>query len=411
VVRDTYPNLENTTLQSINEMFPVGVCAVIKKTYPIEYIIRVGDIYIELLLLAIRSADDVNKLLSLNLTGIYCNELATLPRTVLSDGYDRTGRSPSQSMTGGYRRHVIFDTNPPQDDSWQCEWFEKDDGFLKVFKQPPGLIKDLNNQWITNPNAENLCNLAPNYYLDMVRSRTPESLKVYALGEYGSSQDGLPCYTQYNDSIHYSIEDLEPEPGYKLYCGWDYGTNPSFVICQVINGQLRILEEFTSERSNIRDFASNIIKPFLNANYAGYEIREWGDPSGNSNPGTDGFSCFQILRELGFNPQPARTNAIEPRLDSVRFLLNKLIDGKPALILSKKCKLLRKAFISEYQYEKIKVISSSNTIEYKDVPLKNMASHISDTLQYVCLHYNDVINASSVSSFKPNHMHDDWITN
>ena len=60
-----------------------------------------------------------------------------------------------------------------------------------------------------------------------------------------------------------------------------------------------------------------------------------------------------------------------------------MIDGKPALILSKKnCPVLYNAFVKEYVYKRIAV---SGEERYKDKPDKNMASHISDATQYLCL--------------------------
>jgi len=56
---------------------------------------------------------------------------------------------------------IISDTNPPDTDHWLYNYFEVDkiEG-TTLFRQPPGLIKDENNQWKDNPEADNVENLA-----------------------------------------------------------------------------------------------------------------------------------------------------------------------------------------------------------------------------------------------------------
>jgi hypothetical protein len=62
-----------------------------------------------------------------------------------------------------------------------------------------------------------------------------------------------------------------------------------------------------------------------------------------------------------------------------------MIDGKPAFVLSKKgCPTLFNAFVRDYAYKQLAVAGEKR---YKDKPEKNMASHISDATQYLCLEF------------------------
>lgn len=57
-----------------------------------------------------------------------------------------------------------------------------------------------------------------------------------------------------------------------------------------------------------------------------------------------------------------------------------LIDGNPGLLVSPKCKTLRKGFQGGYQYRRLQVSGD----RYTDKPDKNQYSHIHDAMQYVC---------------------------
>jgi len=88
---------------------------------------------------------------------------------------------------------------------------------------------------------------------------------------------------------------------------------------------------------------------------------------------------------LGISTHPANTNDLEPRVGSVRYFLNTMIDGQPAMIVSREgCPGLIKGFIKDYIFKRISVGGEER---YKEVPHKNMASHKQDALQYICLEF------------------------
>lgn len=393
IVRDTYPNLETTTLRSAIELFPEAIFGKYKRTYPITWVMKFNDVELELIFLSISSTDDVSKLLSLELTGIYANELSTLPKEIVVDGYERTGRFPKQSdYLQSYYCGVIFDTNPPPEESWQYNYFEIEshkNTLFKLFKHPPGLIKDENDEWITNPQASNLKNLRAGYYTDMVKTRSKEGLKVYALGEYGKSSEGKPVFWQYNDKMHYSGEVIEADKSRTLYLGFDFGLNPSCDIVQFIDGACKVLGVITTERASLRELLDNVLMPFLRDKYLGFTIKGWGDPSGMAKATGEGRHCFQILRDYGLDIEPAPSNSISARHDAVIQYLVKMPGGKPGFVISRGCELIRTAMSVTYVYERLRVLGSAGEVKYKDVPADNDSTHIIDALQYVCLGYNE----------------------
>jgi hypothetical protein len=70
------------------------------------------------------------------------------------------------------------------------------------------------------------------------------------------------------------------------------------------------------------------------------------------------------------------------RLEVVRNALNRAVDGEAGLLLSPKCKVLRKGFISGYHYKLLRTGDGSQT---HSEPNKNEYSHPHDALQYLLL--------------------------
>jgi hypothetical protein len=118
-------------------------------------------------------------------------------------------------------------------------------------------------------------------------------------------------------------------------------------------------------------------------------IMGFGDPSGVSRSPTDESTCFDILHsaEVGLsNITEAPTNALVPRVGAVEFFLNKMTMGEPGFALSPNCHFIRKAMNGAYHYDKDPKGSGD---EYKAMPVKNFASHISDALQYLCMYVTE----------------------
>ena len=420
IIRDTYPNLEQTTLRTCLELFPEAIFGKVYRKYPIIYKMQFDDVELELLFLALSSEDDYSKLRSLELTGIYANELCTLPQLIFEEGAQRIGRMPSLDDVPNYNSSIIFDTNPPMLDSWQARMFENPENpNFEVFKQPPALILDENGDYILNPAVENVRHdnesgggVTAQYYLDMLYTKSPAKFRMLALNQYGLSEEGLPCWQQYNDNIHYVDYNFEANPSYPLLISLDFGTSPAALITQKINGQIRCLHDFVGQYTNLREFLTSTVLPLLKTKYAAFTLKVTGDPAGRQNPGTDGFTHIQIAKEcLGKDVALASTNSIDARLDAVGKNLSKLVNGQPGLVVSKSCPLLRKALAGDYQYERLRVLNADGTTTYKDKPLKNMSSHIADALQYACLYYNGEDINKVANNFAPNSFSPNWMAN
>ena len=394
VIRNTYPELKSTTIKTWETWFNSDI-APIKWGTPITSTMKIRDcgdgngLELEVIFLALDKATETGKLRSLELTGAWINEASEVPKEVFDMVTQRVGRYPAKTMGGPTHPCVILDTNPPDDDHWYYKFAEEEtpDNW-EFFDQPGGLLREIdeygNFQYRPNPDAENIFNLTQgyNYYLNMIGGKQDDWIKVFVLGQYGTTADGKPVYPEYNDKVHTADGAVEANRQLPLYLGWDFGLTPACIIGQVTPlGQLVILKELIAEDMGIRQFAAEIVKPLLLNEYQGMRLVSRGDPAGVNRSQTDERTCYQELLEVGIVSEPAETNDFIPRRESVAFFLNRMAGGEPGFILSPECKTLRKGFIGGYRYERLKVAGE----RYRDRPVKDKFSHPHDALQYLCL--------------------------
>lgn len=394
IVRNTSGELQSTTLQTWLTWFgDLGDIAKRQKpimTYEHTFNDGKGIVELELIFLALDRPDDVRKVKSLELCGVYLNELSELPQNALAHFKGRVnGRYPSKAFCSEpYWSGIIADTNPPEVDHWIYKDFEVNTPeSYKIFHQPPGLIKDAEDIWIRNPEADNANNLSDDYYLKLAEGQTEDFVKVFCLGDYGSVGFGKKVYPEFNDTLH-AVDNIEAIQGEPIHLGWDGGLTPACVVIQLSErGQFRVLKEYIGSDMGIRTFAQNIVLPSLARDFPYNKVgMSVFDPAGAARDSImEEMSCIGELCSLGIETIAGRSNDLEPRLGAVRYFLNIMIDGKPGFVLSKSaCSSLRKGFIKDYVYRRVAV---SGEERYKDKPEKNMASHIHDSLQYIALEF------------------------
>ena len=394
IVRNTSGELQSTTLQTWLQWFgDLGDCKRRQKpllTYEYTFNDGHGVIELELIFIALDREEDLRKIKSLEVTFAYINELSEVPQGALAHFKGRVNhRYPSRAFCADpYWSGIIADTNPPDVDHWIYKDFElKALDSYRIFKQPPGLLKDEDGKWYQNPKCDNYDNLADDYYTKLAEGQTEDFVKVYCLGEYGSVGFGKKVYPEYNDDIH-SISRIVAIQGLPIHLGWDFGLTPACIVCQISpRGQLRILKEYTAEDMGIRTFAKNIVIPSLERDFPYNKIGiSRADPSGTAGDDImEELSCIGELNSLGIDTAPARTNDLEPRIGAVRYFLNTMIDGQPAFQISREgAPILRRGFTKDYCFKRISV---SGEERYREIPHKNMSSHPHDGVQYITMEF------------------------
>jgi hypothetical protein len=393
IIRNTSGELYSTTLRSWLSWF--DELGDIKKrqkpllTYEHTFNDGKGVVELELIFIALDREEDLRKLKSLEATFAYINELSEVPQGVLSVLKGRLNhRYPSPSFCSEpYWSGIVCDTNPPDVDHWIYKAFETEGiESYRMFKQPPGLI-DNDGEWKQNIECDNYEHLAKDYYTLLAQGQTRDFVKVFCLGEYGSVGSGKRVYPEFNSDVH-AVEKIEILQGEPIHLGWDFGLTPACIVIQVSSrGQMRVLKEYQGEDMGIRTFVQSIVMPSLQKDFPYCKIGDsFGDPSGMAGDTImEELSCIGELNSLGINTNPANTNDLDPRISSVKYFLNTMIDGKPAFIVSREgCPGLIKGFIKDYMYKRVSV---SGEERYKDVPFKNMSSHKHDALQYISLNF------------------------
>ncbi|OPY84594.1 MAG: Terminase-like family protein [Syntrophorhabdus sp. PtaU1.Bin153] len=367
IIRNTYRQLEDTTMKTVFDWFPpeqYGVHRVADHDYIVT---EFPGVRIELCFRALDRPDHVKNLLSLEITGAWINEAREVPRAIWEGVDGRIGRYPSRRNGGCTRLCIIMDTNPPDEDNWLYKLVEKEKPHnLERFRQPGG----------RSPQAENIPNLPERYYEDLAIGKTPEYIRVYIDGEYGFTLEGTPVYqSSFSDDFHVAKRIIEPIRTLNVIAGFDFYRHPACILSQLTyRGQWRVLDEFYEANMGVERFMKQRVEPVLIQKYRGMGVFGFGDPTGRVKDSTDERNAYDVLKKFGLRAiKPAWTNAVMTRIGAVEsFLLRMVGPGEPAFLLSPNCIMLRKGFNGGYQYK-------------DGVPRKNDYSNPHDGLQYAAL--------------------------
>lgn len=220
-------------------------------------------------------------------------------------------------------------------------------------------------------------------YIEEVRASMPRAQFMQEYELQWESFLGKPVYPDFEAMRHITHKPIYPEIGLPLLRGWDFGLTPACVVAQFVEGQLRILTEFTAENMGAEKFSDLVLAKLriLFPTWADQKRnwRDYIDPAGNQRQQSDESTCAQALVKRGLAPAPGPV-AFEARRQSVeRFLLRQTRDG-PGLIIDASCKVLIDGFKGGYHYPE----KASEIEPTKLRPVKNEYSHPHDALQYLC---------------------------
>ncbi len=231
-----------------------------------------------------------------------------------------------------------------------------------------------------NNTAENIQNVTPNYYPNIIRGKSKSWIDVYVLNRLGTIEDGKLVYGSFREDTHLASENIEFADT-TVYIGLDFGLTPSAVFGQKLpDGRWIINHELVCFDIGTVKF-SEMLKYEIIKYCADKDLKIFGDPAGDFRAQTDETTPFQILRQQGIQAFPAPSNDVALRIESVESALNRMVDGKAGFLLSPSCNQLRKGFLGGYHYRRIQTSGE----RYEDRPNKNKFSHVHDALQYLML--------------------------
>jgi len=122
VVRNTNPQLKTTTIKTWRDWFDDDLGRFIwSPPYTHHMNFAMADktiVECEVIFLALDKTEDVKKLLSLELTGVWVNEAREIGKSIVDACTMRVGRFPSMRDGGPSWFGVIMDTNAPDETHW-----------------------------------------------------------------------------------------------------------------------------------------------------------------------------------------------------------------------------------------------------------------------------------------------------
>lgn len=404
IIRNTYPELKTTTIKTWHSWVPADIGRWRDEGPPTHHI-QTDDLDCEVLFVALDRPQDVRKLLSLELTAAWINEAREVPKVILDGLTGRVGRFPDGKHGGCHAPQILMDTNSPDSDHWWYTLAEHDDStpdkaeLLQSIKEAEdallasGILRHGQKLFSFHHQPSGLSDAAENkdgldhmpggrvgYYTRASAGKKSDWTNVYVHGNYGYVQDGKPVYTEFDDNLH--IQPVSFNPRLPVYVGVDFGLTPAAVLMHKdIMGRLMVFDELATGDMGAKRFGK-LLADKLN-DYGIREAVSTGDPAGESRSQADDEQTpFLMLQAAGIAIKPAHTNDFTIRREAVVAPMERLIDGRPGLIIDPRCKTLRKGMAGAYHYKRVQVIGSDR---YQDKPDKGIYSHVCEALQYCVL--------------------------
>jgi hypothetical protein len=387
VVRSTRPQLKSTTLKTWFDWIPPGVAGKWKESET-TFFLEFGDVKAEIMFLPLDSPEDVQKVLSLELTGCWLNEAQFINREIFEGILGRLKRYPSQANGGSNFWGLIADTNMPEIDSYWYNVMEHipiEEGNpnsvvqVEVFIQPDAL----------GPHAENKENLEPTYYDSLAQGKSEDWIDTFIRANYSKSQSGKPVYQkQFRHDKHVAKAPLKIYQSLPVVVGHDFARNPAALFAQMHpDGRIKILREAVGSQVGIQTFIARQSKPIIRNDFGGIPGVFVGDPSGVTRNNTDENTCFKELekefpRKQGYRVRAAATNDPITRINALGELLSQYPDGDPLVEIDPSCRQFIEGLRSKYRYAKLRGFGE----KYAEHPEKNHPwSDIVDAGQYLAL--------------------------
>jgi len=376
VVRNTFPQLKDTTLSSFFTWFKDGVAGTWRASEN-KFIMRFGDCEVEILFRALDTADDVARVLSLEVSFAVLDEFVELNKDVIEALSARCGRFPSRKDGGCTNWGMFGSSNPGQEDSyWYKLLFEMAPDNLKLFVQPSGFSAD----------AENIENLpgGRGYYTEGIKGKSEPWIKQFVEGVWGYSHAGKPVFPYFNRDIHVAKQSLRPNPSLPILAGYDPGlAGSALVFGQIdLHGRVTIFDEIVLQNVGTHRMIPEYLKPLLARKYKNMEFGIIPDPAASSRAQSTEDSVVNILRKAQLKVHEHTGNTLAPRLESMEYYLMRLTDVGPALLIDPACVKLIRALQGGYRYS-----VNQKGDKQGEVPEKNEHSHVVDAAMELTKHF------------------------
>lgn len=407
IVRNTMPQLRDTTLSSWNYWFKDGQAGTWRETDK-KFTLRFNDIECEVLFRPLDTPEDVARVLSLEVTFAIIDEFVEIPRQIVDALSARCGRYPSAIMGGATNWGMWGSSNPSTEDNWWYDYLHdtdihvqpggEDDASLnaRYFLQPSGF----------SPGAENVENLPgrADYYTNQAKGKSEAWIKQFLEAEWGYSIAGKPVVPTFKSELHLSKERLKYNPHLPLVGGFDPGVGGSAMIFgqEDLDGRLIVLGELVQEGYGASRFIQEKLRPYLKHHFPEAQLIVAPDPAAGNRTSTDEKTVVDVFKRY-FEVRIESNNRLPLRLDAIENYTSRLVEGRPALqIDAEMCPVLTRALKGGWRY----ALDKNELVKGKE-PEKNAYSHPGDAFGYLARYYhrqaskNERYSAAGVKPFVP----------
>lgn len=379
LIRDTWKNLERTTLQNFLYPQPGSFGAAIRSD------IKVKDNGRELelpgrwkvWLFGIDTLGDLNKLQGMGLGGLWFEEPAPAAIEEIGGGIQEEAyilgvTSLRQTITTNHRIQVTM--NYPDEDHWTWKrFYDHGNDERKLFRIARGENRFIKDQYRKN--------------WESALSMRPDLLDRLVIGRPAKVYEGEAVTPEYDAVIHRSSMVLDPMAGQVGFRFWDGGLNPTCIFAQIIPiGQMRIIDTLRGENIGMEQLIKNHVIPLMANRYV--DVQHWrdiGDPAIGYRDQSDSTMTAATKIEENLFSAPGVHAIFEPgisdwqdRREALKTLFFKRV-GKhePAILLSKHEGILHRALNGGWHYHK----DTKGKI-LRDKPVKDIHSHPGDALSH-----------------------------
>lgn len=381
IIRNTMPQLKDTTIRSFGYWFKDGQAGKWQATNSV-FTLRFGDVECEIMFRPLDTPDDVERVLSLEVTFAILDEFVQIPKEIVEAVSARCGRYPPTKDGGATNWGMWGASNPGNEDDWWNQYLEQpellagtgvDVSNWTYFKQPSGFL----------PTAENTANLpgGAEYYTNLAKGKSTHWVKQFIEVLWGYSLSGKPVITTFNPALHVAPISIAFNPHLPLYAGFDPGKHSAFVFGQLdLTGKLSVLAELVSEGFGAERLITERLRPFLRLRFPGLqELVICPDPASKQRSQTDERSVMDVFVKAKFTlGYVDDNNRLIKRIEGIENFSTRLVPGGPALQVDPGCYALKRALTSGWRY------SVSKTGNTSPEPEENIHTHVGDAFGYLC---------------------------
>lgn len=403
VVRNTLPQLRDTTITSWNYWFKDGEAGTWKATEN-KFILRFGDVECEVLFRPLDTADDVARVLSLEVTFALIDEFVQIPRAIIDALSARLGRYPSKKDGGATNFGMFGSSNPDTEDCWWYDFLHNENAVRQfhagdtpesvlAYRKLKGL-PPVNVTYFVQPSglsegAENLENLPPSYYDSAIQGKSDAWVKQFVEAEWGFSAAGKAVVPTFKPDLHVPNKSLLYNPQLPLVFGFDPGLAGTAAVFgqQDLSGRLLVLGELTTSGYGTQRFIEELLRPYIRRRFPDARLDNIicaPDPAASNRAQTDEKAVVDVIRRY-FTVKSETNNRLPLRLDAIEHFTTRLVDAGPALLVSAAdCPETIRALKGGWRY----AMDLKKEIMKGAEPEKNPYSHVGDAFGYLCRYFH-----------------------